>query len=125
MPYLFQERLDALKRGERSKLNAGDWNALFTLIIIDIWNNDPRYTTIHDLKKAFNDPKHPFISELHEELINLGISSSDINAAKELAFMEFYRRVGGAYENFKSVQNGDIYKETVKNLYETIYGGTK
>lgn len=36
---------------------------------------------------------------------------SDVVAALEITKLELYRRVGGPYQDYKRLQNGDVYQE--------------
>ena len=114
MPYLDDDRKKFIAENPNKTFNEGDWNYLFTLAIIRVWEKTPRYKTIHALRKAcYHDPQT--LVEMYAtecRLLSINISPLDIKIARELAFDEFYRRVGAKYESKKIKENGDVYPAT-------------
>ena len=92
MPYITQERKEALAKGEiqPSELNAGDLNYLLTGMLL-MW------VTAKPLKY---------------EHLNAALGALD--ACK----LEFYRRVVAPYEDRKIAENGDVYPEIVQPQIE-------
>jgi len=89
MPFVKQERRQPLLDGTLAPAEVGDLCFLEYKPLMDAWRKEPRWTTIH------NEAKRIF-----------GIN--DDQAAKLLAFFEFYIRHGHAYENKKIAENGDL-----------------
>ena len=119
MPYVKDvERLKkALKLNDYKEVQSvGDLNALFTLLFIKIWNERPSYETIHKLRRAVKNA-----GAIHEVgMLNfhlakagpqLALDTVDLDIARELAFLEFYNRVGRYYEGKKASENGDVYRD--------------
>lgn len=124
MPYLPTEEIERLKSPESWKriLSPGELNALFTLRYIDIWRAEPRYHTIHNIRKiAWHLENDEIIDGMVDVLVRHGNDQVDIDAALDLAFFEFYRRVAVVYENHKAKLAGDVYLDTMRELYSTIY----
>lgn len=118
MPYITSERKAELE-GSWNNLTHGDVNYLITKWIIETWDNNPRYQTIHEIKRAINrqycDDK---LWDLRATLFEHGIADIDFQVAAELAFLEFYRRVAGDYEDLKATSNGDVYYDALDKLME-------
>lgn len=75
----------------------------------DTYSSHPRWSTIHKIKFALRNPFHndethaliqKFMGNWHKE---------DVFTAADLAFTEFYRRVGALYEDGMIEQNGDVF----------------
>jgi hypothetical protein len=82
MPYIIQDRRDALARGARMR-TPGELNYEFTRELLNyLSTNGLSYGTINDIIGALEGAK-----------------------------AEFQRRVVGPYENFKRFQNGDVYHQ--------------
>ena len=115
MPYLDEARKTFIDLNPQKTFEPGDWNYLFTLAIIRVWEKTPRYKTIHALRKAcfYESQSIIEIYAVETRLLGINISKQDIQIAKELAFNEFYRRVGAMYEDQKIMLNGDVYKDEV------------
>jgi len=113
MPYLDDERKKFVDLNPDKAKEEGDMNYIFTLGILNAWKKTPRYKTIHHLRKAcFYDASviHE-VWAIEQRFKNLNVHPVDINVAKELAFNEFYRRVGAKYEDKKIKENGDVYPD--------------
>jgi hypothetical protein len=118
MPYLAESRRNELDNNQFIDLTFGDLNYLITKRIIEVWKASPRYATIHEIQKATRVPSTDgklwdLRSQLSDEY---KISLLDFDVAAELAFQEFYSRVGILYEETKAVQNGDLYEEIVDEI---------
>ncbi len=113
MPYLEESRKEFILNNPAKPHNEGDMNYLFTLAIIRVWEQTPRYKTIHNLRKAcYHEPQSiAHIYTIECRLLALNVDRLDIKIARELAFNEFMRRIGSVYEEEKRVANGDVYPE--------------
>jgi hypothetical protein len=111
MPYLTEERKRFLDLNPDKAYEVGDCNYLFTLGLIHEWNKEPRYKTIHRLKKAcYSDSTaSTAVFAIEARLRGTNVDKLDIETAKQLAFDEFYRRIGSKYEDKKIEENGDVY----------------
>ena len=116
MPYVSQAQRDA-----KEITDVGTLNYFITTVILDIWKRDPRYPTIHMLRKELvTEPKNSrFVAELRQKSAH-AFSVSDVYTAAALAFEEFYRRVGVAYESKKIAENGDLpeYEAAINSINE-------
>lgn len=112
MPYLTKEDKARLDTNPMDARNVGDYNYLFTLAFIAVWKKLPKYTTIHELRRASVNPGLiQEVVDVESCLTALGVSFEDRQAARYLAFLEFYRRIGSRYEDTKIAENGDVYAE--------------
>lgn len=123
MPYLLAERKQELNNPSVFPDKEGDWNFLYSKAYLDFWNKEgnQRYHTIHKLRVASAYPETIAEVKLVEDrLIAEGITLTDRLVARELAFMEFYDRVGSFYERLARMKNGDVeeYKIAIKKLEE-------
>lgn len=102
MPYIEDDkRRKELDEGDFPK-NGGEANYLITTQqIIPAWLASPRYHTIEKL--AIEYLQTVSISPWKT------ISQEVYSAARILAFLEFYERVGRPYEDQKIKENGDVY----------------
>jgi len=81
MPYIKQERRDALLKNGHDMAGAGELNYILTRILIQyIEHRGMSYQTINDIVGAVEGAK-----------------------------LEFYRRVVAPYEDIKIKENGDVY----------------
>jgi hypothetical protein len=122
MPYVTQNRRDLLKDKPWEAENVGDYNYLFTLAYLAEWLKDgnQRYHTIHSIKASSIVPDVLVeVKEVDRILQDIGVSILDRQVARELAFHEFYRRIGCEYEDFAVEKNGDVkqYEEAIDKLY--------
>jgi len=109
MPYTAAEDRAAVDTRVSNIVTEGDLNYYITTKILDVWNEEPKYKTIHYLHKVMiTSPKDsPLLAMLRRELADR-FDAADIYTAGNLAFLEFYRRVGSTYEDVKRVKNGDL-----------------
>lgn len=89
MPFVKRDRRAPLLTGDLKPEVPGDLCFLEYVPIKDAWQKEPRWTTIH------NEAKRVF-------------GMDDNQAAKFLAFLEFYFNHGHPYEIEKKEENGDI-----------------
>lgn len=120
MPYLETEDKTRLQKDWRSVSTEGDLNFLITEGIKKAWAQNPRYATIHFLKKdlVINPEKSELLARLFHGVKHPDITRSDVYTAAALAFDEFYRRVASVYESEKMITNGDVYHESVELAIE-------
>lgn len=125
MPYLTQNNKDLLNEPSTFPCNEGDWNYLFSKAYLDVWNQEDnqRYHTIHRLRVASAYPETlPEVKLVEDRLIAEGISMTDRLVARELAFTEFYDRIGAFYERYARIKNGDLeeYKQAIKQMEKLV-----
>jgi hypothetical protein len=79
------------------------------------WNESPRWTTIHFLKKDFvtNAGANKFLFNLAKDLLDANkyptkFDEADVITASSLAFDVFFYRHAQPYEDQKCLENGDI-----------------
>jgi len=89
MPFIKLDRRAPLLEGDIPITSVGDACFLEYNRLMAAWRKEPRWTTIHD------------------EFCRL-MGMSDADAAKFLAFLEFYFNHGHPYEIEKKEENGDI-----------------
>lgn len=110
MPYL------TIADRENLPANPGSLNYMITRILLKTFIEHPKYETIHVLKRDFvTFPKdNPLLNKMRSDYAAF-FTVSDINAAAALAYDEFYRRVGSAYEEHKRIVNTDLpeYEEAM------------
>ena len=113
MPYLDEARKDFVDYNPGKTHEPGDWNYLFTLAILRVWELTPKYKTIHLLRKAcYYEPQSvAHIYAIEQRLLNINVDRLDIKVSSELAFNEFMRRIGNKYEDKKIKENGDVYPD--------------
>jgi hypothetical protein len=114
VPYLKFGRKKEV-RSERRRANTdGDFNYLFTLEYLEAFTANPSYATIAKIAKAAIQPKWiEGVLILDDYLTVNGVPLIDRQAARLLAFVEFYRRIGAKYEEECITRNGDLaeYRE--------------
>lgn len=109
MPYLQFGRKKELDTEPQRANTPGDFNYLFTKAYLKAFIAKPRYETIAQIKRAsvFTNSLGE-VQKVQDLLCGLGVSNLDLNVARELAFVEFYRRIGSGYETHARVENGDL-----------------
>lgn len=123
MPYIKSEDRKRLLKGEKAS-TVGELNYLITNAIIEtIKEEGLSYTTIANIRSAIKEIEggdtHAAEYSLTRKVWNLEVNWKelscyrDLDAAVDLAFMEFYRRVVVPYENQKIRENGDVYPESI------------
>lgn len=119
MPYIEPGKRAELLTEPQRVTTPGDWNYLYSVAILKVWNANPKYETIHKLKRATKwSNVLPEIQKITDGLLALGIEAEDTMVAAELAFAEFYARIGRAYEFHKMNTQGDLegYTEALLHL---------
>lgn len=125
MPYLLTERKQELENPSVFPDKEGDWNFLFSQAYLNFWNKkgNQRYQNIHLIRKASGYPELiPEVKLVEDRLIAEGINLTDRLVARELAFTEFYDRVGAFYERLARMKNGDLeeFKVALKKLEDMV-----
>jgi hypothetical protein len=128
MPYVDQARRDILKDDPLKANTVGDYNYLFTLAYLKVWlkEGNQRYKTIDALRRASIFPETmPEVKQVTEDLVAIGVPFVDLAIARDLAFLEFYRRIGVDYEDIAIDKNGDLpeYQQAQDLIFEA-YGRT-
>lgn len=121
MPYLNEGRKKELLTEPQRANTDGDYNFLFTQEYLKVFNANPSYATIALIKKASIRPEAiASVDHLERTLMFNGVISIDRIAARELAFLEFYHRVGYIYELRARENNGDLasYQEAFRAINE-------
>lgn len=127
MPYLKSDIKEILDCDPMQAKNAGDYNYLYTIAYLKEFLKNPRYITIASIREASISPRMvESVAALEENLRELGVSVLEREVARELAFMEFYRRIGVMYEEFAIEKNGDVKEyleaeELVNELMDKYY----
>jgi len=123
MPYLTPDQKAELKEKPYLAKDFGDYNYLFTVAILTVWNAMPRYETIHKLAQATDNFFMPMFSlpeidAVAKLLQGLGVPDTTTLKAAQLAFLEFYIRIGQHYEREKRDEQGDLdeYKTAIEHL---------
>ncbi len=109
MPHISSELKIALFSTDKQVAAMGEACFLFANNMLDRYNEIPRWDTIHKLRVAVRNPYHDeaFHSLIRDKMGHMG--RPDIEAAADLAFLEFYRLVGSAYEDVKAIENGNCF----------------
>ncbi len=104
MPYTPQ---DARKSGSLAK--QGDLVYQLTLIMLQIWNDTPKFDTIANLRRLFvTEPKNnPLLNEWRNKLAG-HYTVGELYTAAERAFTELDRQLFSRYEDLKRLENGSI-----------------
>lgn len=131
MPYLKSDIKEILNADPMQAKNAGDYNYLYTVAYIKEFLKEPRYVTIAAIREASIAPVHlDSVEEVESYLRELGVSVIEREVARDLAFLEFYHRIGRQYEDFAIEKNGDVkeYAEAedcINELIDQYFGGLK
>ena len=116
MPYITKNLKEKINDINYSPNSLGELNYLYTLAMIKAWKENPRYDTIHWLKASVICPDlNNYVHEIYSKLKYLNIPDISSSVARELAFLEFYRRIGSHYESNKALENGDVYHSSLFN----------
>ncbi len=121
MPYVGTEREKQLIADPKVANCAGDYNALFTIAYLTAYIREPKYATIHNIRKASIQPQYIVEVKDVEDLLTVqGVTMLDRIVARDLAIVEFYDRVGRKHENLARRKNGDLekYKEAEEVLHQ-------
>lgn len=126
MPYIKQERRDALAKDELPQ-NVGELNYVLTTLVLEYVEEQPQekitYGLLDDILLILEKVKYQRLGLLEPMFIDgsLGYRLMDTCAeftnrtglatlgTLEAVKQEFYRRVVAAYEDLKIQENGDVY----------------
>lgn len=109
MPYLKTGRKKEVGSEMKRANTDGDYNYLFTREFLRAFIAEPCYATIARIQKSVLHPaKLDSVGALDNLLTFLGIPAIDREAARLLAFAEFYARIGRKYEDQAIAHNGDV-----------------
>lgn len=123
MPHVDEATKTRLALPESSVVKMGDACFLFADMALRLYNADPSWTTIHNIRVILRTPYH------HEDAHSLirkfmgHLTKPDIEAAADLAFFEFYRLVGAAHEDVKAIENGNCFKGAKIPVPTLTYNG--
>jgi len=106
MPYLTDQRKKLLSEDPLQATEPGDWNYLYTQAYLHVFAREPKYETIYRLNTF--PFEYPEVVDVATTLHNNGVSAIERHGAMEVAYDEFYRRVGGIYEDECIARNGDL-----------------
>lgn len=121
MPYLKTGRKREVASEPQRANTDGDFNYLYTRAYLKAFTANPSYGTIALLAKAAIDPKkHDLVERIDDLLTLLLVSDLDRKAARLLAYLEFYARIGRMYEKQCIIANGDLeeYKAAEQAIME-------
>lgn len=117
MPYIVQERRKHLLKHPEAASTPGELNFIFYSKMLEEWKKSPCYDTVHRIAKSIesageDDIFYDAYAAIWEEQLGLRggaiFYGSDLMAALNLAFAEFYRRIVAPYEDKKILENGDV-----------------
>lgn len=114
MPYVGKEREEQLIADPKVANCAGDYNALYTMAYLNTYIASPKYETIALIRKASMQPQYLAEVQHIDGLLTVQlVSILDRIVARDLAFTEFYARIGRKHENLAIRKNGDLqlYKD--------------
>ena len=128
MPYISNSEREMLQLNPLKASTVGQYNYLFTLAYLKVWlkEGNQRYKTIDALRRASIFPETmPEVKQVTEDLVAIGVPFMDLAIARDLAFLEFYRRIGVDYEDIAIDKNGDLpeYQQAQDLIFEA-YGRT-
>lgn len=122
MPYLKAGRKkELITEPERAETD-GDFNFLYTQAYLRAFIVNPSYGTIALIRRASIDPDNFALAEVKaiEDMFKDFTTKLTRTIARDLAFQEFYQRVGVYYEEYARIQNGDLelYLEAYNKIHE-------
>jgi len=131
MPYLSDDRKAILTTDVMQAKEEGDYNYLYSVAYLKEFLKEPRYKTIAKIRRASMVPHtYESVGDIEDRLVFLGVPEIDREVARDLAFLEFYNRIGRMYEDFAIEKNGDVkeYPEAedcINELIDRYYGSLK
>ena len=109
MPYLPEGRKKEVGSEPKRANTDVDFNYLYTREYLREFIANPSYATIAKIQKAALRPrKIESVFHLDNLLTVLGVTADDREAARLLAYAEFYARIGRKYEDQSIAHNGDL-----------------
>jgi hypothetical protein len=109
MPYLAEGRKKELNTEPQRASTLGDYNYLFTKAYIKAFIDDPSYAMIAMIRRASLQPQNlEAVFDVENLLVEKEVHLLDRIVARDLAFVEFYDRIGHNYEVYARVKNGDL-----------------
>lgn len=121
MPYVGTEREKQLIADPKVANCAGDYNALFSIAYLTAYIQHPKYERIELIRRSSMQPALiPEVAEVEAVLTGQGVDLFTRIIARDLAFHEFYARIGRQHENLAKRKNGDLqkYKEAEAVLHQ-------
>lgn len=109
MPHVDTDTQVKLNTTEKQVGKMGEACFLFAQVALDHYNANPSWTAIHEIRVMLRTPYHHEATHSAIRLKMGHMSKADIEAAADLAFFEFYRLVGAAYEDIKIIENGNVF----------------
>lgn len=113
------EKIQVTETGKAESVGQLCW--LFADKALDQWNTNPRWATVHAIKRALKNPYHTEWS--HEVVMKYAntFDRQDIETAAELAFFELYRLVFSVYEDTKIAENGSAFTKGITFPVEKVF----
>lgn len=109
MPYLESGQKKELMTEPKRATRDGDFNYLYSRAYLKAFIANPSYATIALIAKAAIEPKKLDGVERVDDLLTVMlVSDLDRKAARMLAYLEFYSRIGRLYEDQCIIKNGDL-----------------
>ena len=121
MPYVGKKREEELIADPKVANSVGDFNALYTMAYLKTYIANPRYETIHAIRKSAMQPQYvAAVKDVDDLLTVQQVPIMDRIVARDLAFVEFYDRIGRQHENLAKRKNGDLklYEEAAAVLFQ-------
>jgi hypothetical protein len=90
-----------------NKTGRGELCYLFSQVYVNIYNQKPKWETIHYIKRV---SRNPFTSQETQTVVTRNETQydrEDILVSAALAYDEFSRLVVGPYEDVKIIENGN------------------
>lgn len=114
MPYNKQTSRDAIAKNlTLGTKDEGDACYVYATYFFSLYKANPRWATIHKMRKLVRHPQPDDALMNIEAALSGTFTSEDRETARDLAFIEFYRRIGGLHEDVKCLENGDCFDPTV------------
>lgn len=111
MPYVGTQRETELVADAKKANCDGDYNALFTIAYLTAYIRHPKYETIAKIRKSSMQPQYlAEVKDVEDLLTVQQVPMMDRIVARDLAFVEFYDRIGRPHENLAKRKNGDLQK---------------
>lgn len=110
MPHVPEDARTRLRAGGLIKAgDVGELCFIFADWALSQYNELPKWRTIHAIRCALSNPFQFQETRALIEKHGTAYEKADILVAADLAFMEFYRLVGGPHEDCKVIENGNCF----------------